>query len=121
MRRAVSARHTTELEALLVDDRFDGDVYPAEPMARHTMYRIGGPARFYVQTASVGALVRLVEVCERTGVPWVVVGRGSNLLVADEGFPGVVVTLGGQTPLKLANALAEAGVPIMGTSPEAIF
>ena len=94
MRRAVSARHTTELEALLVDDRFDGDVYPAEPMARHTMYRIGGPARFYVQTASVGALVRLVEVCERTGVPWVVVGRGSNLLVADEGFPGVVVTLG---------------------------
>ena len=33
---------------------------------------------------------------------------------------GVVVTLGGQTPLKLANALAEAGVPIMGTSPEAI-
>ena len=40
MRRAVSARHTTELEALLVDDRFDGDVYPAEPMARHTMYRI---------------------------------------------------------------------------------
>ena len=94
MRRAVSARHTTELEALLVDDRFDGDVYRAEPMARHTMYRIGGPARFYVQTASVGALVRLVEVCERTGVPWVVVGRGSNLLVADEGFPGVVVTLG---------------------------
>nr|WP_246600075.1 UDP-N-acetylmuramate dehydrogenase [Gordonibacter massiliensis (ex Traore et al. 2017)] len=63
-------------------------------MARHTMYRIGGPARFYVQVASVGALARLVEVCERTGVPWTVVGRGSNLLVADEGFPGVVVTLG---------------------------
>ena len=67
VRRAVSARHTTALEALLVDDRFDGDVYPAEPMARHTMYRIGGPARFYVQTASVGALVRLVEVCEQHG------------------------------------------------------
>ncbi|MBC2890632.1 UDP-N-acetylmuramate dehydrogenase [Gordonibacter massiliensis (ex Traore et al. 2017)] len=90
----MSARHTSELEALLVDDRFDGDVYPSEPMARHTMYRIGGPARFYVQVASVGALARLVEVCERTGVPWTVVGRGSNLLVADEGFPGVVVTLG---------------------------
>ena len=43
------------------------------------MYRIGGPARFYVQTASVGALVRLVEVCERTGVPWVVVGRGRDV------------------------------------------
>lgn len=90
----MTARHASPLEALLVDDRFDGDVYPGEPLSRHTTYRIGGPARFYVQVASVGALARLVEVCERTGVPWTVVGRGSNLLVADEGFPGVVVTLG---------------------------
>ena len=50
----MTARHTSPLEALLVDDAFDGDVYPSEPMARHTMYRIGGPARFYVQVASVG-------------------------------------------------------------------
>ncbi|OUO95293.1 UDP-N-acetylenolpyruvoylglucosamine reductase [Gordonibacter sp. An232A] len=90
----MTARHTSELEALLVDDAFDGDVYPNEPMSRHTMYRIGGPARFYVQVGSVGALKRLVETCERTGVPWTAVGRGSNLLVADEGYPGVVVTLG---------------------------
>lgn len=90
----MTARHTSALEALLVDDAFDGDVYPAEPMSRHTMYRIGGPARFYVQVASVGALKRLVEVCEASAVPWVAVGRGSNLLVADEGFRGVVITLG---------------------------
>lgn len=90
----MTARHTSALEALLVDDAFEGDVYPAEPMARHTMYRIGGPARFYVQIASVGALKRLVEVCESSAVPWVVVGRGSNLLVADEGFSGVIITLG---------------------------
>lgn len=90
----MTARHTSALEALLVDDAFEGDVYPAEPMARHTMYRIGGPARFYVQVASVGALKRLVEVCVSSGVPWVAVGRGSNLLVSDEGFPGVVITLG---------------------------
>lgn len=90
----MTARHTSKLEALLVDERFEGDVYPAELMARHTMYRIGGPARFYVQVASLGALMQLVEVCEQTAVPWVVVGRGSNLLVADEGFPGVVIVLG---------------------------
>ncbi|MCI8468687.1 MAG: UDP-N-acetylmuramate dehydrogenase [Eggerthellaceae bacterium] len=88
------ARHASPLQSLLVDDRFDGDVYPREPMARHTTYRIGGPARFFVRVGSVGALARLVEVCEEQGVPWVVVGRGSNLLVADEGFPGVVVSLG---------------------------
>ncbi len=45
----MTARHASPLEALLVDDRFDGDVYPGEPLSRHTTYRIGGPARFYVQ------------------------------------------------------------------------
>ncbi len=90
----MTARHTSPLEALLVDGSFDGDVYPNEPMARHTMYRIGGPARFFVQVGSVGSLKRLVEVCEESGVEWVAVGRGSNLLVADEGYRGVVVALG---------------------------
>ena len=90
----MTARHASPLEALLVDDRFDGDVYPGEPLSRHTTYRIGGPARFYVQAGSVRALTRLVEACEQTDVPWVVIGRGSNLLVADEGYPGVAVSLG---------------------------
>lgn len=90
----MSARHATPLQALLVDDAFDGDIYPREPMARHTTYRIGGPARFYVRVGSLGALTRLVGVCADQGIPWVVAGRGSNLLVADEGFPGVVISLG---------------------------
>ncbi len=90
----MTARHASALDALLVDDKFDGDVYPGEPMSRHTTYRIGGPARYYVQVGSVHALKRLVEACGQMDVPWVVVGRGSNLLVADAGFPGVVVSLG---------------------------
>lgn len=90
----MAARHTSPLQALLVDERFDGDVYPNEPMARHTTYRIGGPARFYVRANSVGAFTQLVDACGKEGVSWVVVGRGSNLLVSDEGFPGVVITLG---------------------------
>ena len=90
----MSARHTSELEALLVEEDFDGDVYPNEPMSRHTTYRIGGPARFFVRVGSVGALRRLVEECEATGTPWTVVGRGSNLLVSDDGYEGVVVALG---------------------------
>ena len=58
----MAARHAcSPLEALLVDSSFEADVYPDEPMRRHTMYRIGGPARFYVQVASIGALKRLVQ------------------------------------------------------------
>ncbi len=91
----MAARHAANaLEALLVDRTFDADVYPDEPMKRHTMYRIGGPARFYVQVASLGALKRLIDACTQSGAPWVAVGRGSNLLVSDEGFYGVVIALG---------------------------
>lgn len=88
------ARHASPLQSLLVDDRFDGDVYPNEPMSRHTTYRIGGPARFFVRVNSVGALTGLIDVCASEGVPHLLVGRGSNVLVADEGFAGVVVALG---------------------------
>lgn len=88
------ARHTSELQALLVDRHFDGDVLPNEPMSRHTTYRIGGPARFLVQVDSIGSLTKLIAACDSESVPWVIVGRGSNLLVADEGYPGVVIVLG---------------------------
>ncbi len=83
----MAARHTSPLQALLVDERFDGDIYAHEPMSRHTAYRLGGPARFYVRVASVGALTRLVDVCESEGVPWAVVGRGSEPARRRRGFP----------------------------------
>lgn len=90
----MTARHASRLEALLVDSAFEGDVYPNEPMARHTTYRIGGPARFFASIDSIGALMRVVEACDDSGTPWVVVGRGSNLLVSDDGYDGVVLSLG---------------------------
>lgn len=88
------ARHASPLQSLLVDDRLDADVYPNEPMARHTTLRIGGPARFYVRAGSISALSAVVALCTDQSIPWTVVGRGSNLLVADEGFDGVVISLG---------------------------
>jgi len=90
----MTAKHTTALQALLVDDRFDGDVYPQEAMSRHTTYKIGGPARFLVTVSSLGALTKLIETCNETSTDWVMIGKGSNLLVSDEGFDGVVIVLG---------------------------
>lgn len=88
------ARHASPLQALLVDESFDGDVYFNEPMARHTTYRIGGPSRYFVQVGSLGALNKLVSACQQSDTPWMVAGRGSNLLVSDDGFPGVMIALG---------------------------
>ena len=90
----MTARHASRLEALFVDVAFDGDVYPNEPMARHTSYRIGGSARFFARVDSLGALVQTIEACEDCATSWIVVGRGSNLLVSDEGYDGVVIGLG---------------------------
>ncbi len=88
------ARHTSGLDALISGSAFDGDFYSNELMARHTSYRIGGPARYYLLCNSVQTLSSIIRTCDEENIPWIIVGRGSNLLVADEGFPGAVITLG---------------------------
>lgn len=74
--------------------RFEGSVLEHEPMSRHTTYRIGGPARYYIQADTLPALVAACDVLRARGIPWVALGKGSNVLVSDEGFDGAVVTLG---------------------------
>lgn len=73
-----------------------GTVSLDESMARHTTYRIGGPAALYVECDSVADLALTLDVLSEEGLEWTVVGRGSNLLVADEGYDGAVVVLGGE-------------------------
>ncbi|MZP43930.1 UDP-N-acetylmuramate dehydrogenase [Heliobacterium gestii] len=65
-----------------------------EPMSRHTTWRIGGPADLFVDPADESDLAGLVRRCREAGVPWLVVGIGSNLLVSDNGIRGVVIHLG---------------------------
>jgi len=64
-----------------------------ESLARHTTLRIGGPADAYVEPASEADLAAVVAFCRGRGLPWFVIGRGSNLLVRDGGFRGVVLSL----------------------------
>ena len=63
----------------------DTDVIEDERLARHTSYRIGGKADLFVTCHSYHALRRAVAVLDREQVPWVIIGKGSNLLVADDG------------------------------------
>jgi UDP-N-acetylmuramate dehydrogenase len=63
-------------------------------MARHTSYRIGGAASLYVECATVADINRCLAVCSEHELSWCVVGKGSNLLVSDEGFGGAIITLG---------------------------
>lgn len=64
------------------------------PLGALTTYRVGGNARLMVRVDGIEVLARVGEVASETGVPVLVVGRGSNMLVADGGFDGIAVTFG---------------------------
>jgi UDP-N-acetylenolpyruvoylglucosamine reductase len=64
-----------------------------EPLARRTTLRVGGPADVYVEPASEEDLASALQFCARSRLPFFVLGRGSNLLVKDGGFRGVVICL----------------------------
>jgi len=65
----------------------------AEPLARHTTLRVGGPADVFVEPASVADLSATVKFCGVNRRPFFILGRGSNLLVRDGGVRGVVISL----------------------------
>lgn len=65
------------------------------PLAAATTYKVGGPARWYAEIDGEGLLPELGEALRLDPVPVLVLGRGSNVLIADTGFPGLVVRLGG--------------------------
>ena len=69
-------------------------VRAAEPMSRHTSFRIGGKAAMLVECDELSALTEALEILAEEDVDWRVLGKGSNLLVSDEGYAGAVVVLG---------------------------
>lgn len=73
-----------------------------EPLARHTTFRIGGPAAVFCCPQTVAELTRTLELCRAHGVRTYLLGNGSNILFADAGFAGAVVCLTGlATPVSV--------------------
>ncbi len=61
------------------------------PLAPFTTYRVGGPAAVLVRPRSIDDLARVAEARAASGLPVLTVGRGSNLLISDAGYPGLAV------------------------------
>lgn len=64
-----------------------------EPMSRHTTFRIGGPADYFLMPQDPEELQKIIEICSQHGIPWFIMGNGSNLLVSDQGYRGAVIQL----------------------------
>lgn len=70
------------------------NIYLQEPMAGHTTFRIGGPADCLVELESEEQLIRVQNYLNKVELPYFILGNGSNLLVSDEGYRGVVLRIG---------------------------
>lgn len=97
--------------------RCRGEVLRDEPLSRHTTWRVGGPAAALFRPANHVDLVKAARLLNGAELPWLVLGGGSNLLVRDGGFPGVVIELCHFNAVRIgADGIveAEAGVRLNG-------
>lgn len=96
-----------------------------EPLASRTSFGIGGPAEFFLELARPEAIERAIEGCRERGIPYLLLGAGTNLLIADKGVEGLVVRVvnrehaidgtrvragAGLKMMRLARIVADAGL-----------
>ncbi|NOZ55736.1 MAG: FAD-binding protein, partial [Calditrichaeota bacterium] len=92
-----------------------GAVLFEEPLARHTTYKIGGPAEVYARPSTLEDVRKLLRIATEASVPVFVIGEGSNLLVSDAGVRGVVLDLrdaAGQLVIRDEEVEVGAGLPL---------
>ena len=94
----------------LAGDRVKKD----EPLSRHTTFRIGGPADYFVTPESEDELAAVVALCRRFEIPFFLLGNGSDLLVSDKGYPGFIIkVVGGLTDLTVEGNKICAGSGVL--------
>lgn len=85
-----------ELDEQLYDLLGADSIKKEEPMKEHTTFRIGGPADYFIVPKSKEMILEVLKLCREWKIPVYVVGNGSNLLVGDKGFRGVILHIGRQ-------------------------
>lgn len=83
-----------ELYRVLYEIVGEGNILENEPLAKHTTFRIGGPARYFLTPGSEETLKEAILMCKENDIDFYVIGNGSNLLVSDKGYDGVVIKIG---------------------------
>ena len=94
-----------------------------EPMSRHTTFRVGGPADFFVTPKAKEEVRDVVRICKEAGMPYYIIGNGSNLLVSDAGYRGVIVQIYKEmNEVKIEGDLvkAQAGALLSGIAAKAL-
>ena len=86
-----------------------GRVLSNESMARHTSFKIGGPAEVFVTPQNTAQLAAVWQACQKAGYPVTVLGGGNNVLVSDAGIKGVVIVTSQMNEIKIEGSIITAG------------
>lgn len=101
----------------------DEQVLRDEPMQKHTTFRVGGPADYFVMPETIEQVQKVVTLCKEEEIPYYIVGNGSNLLVSDKGYRGVIIQIGkrfGQIEVKGNQITAQAGALLSAVANRAL-
>ncbi|PWM78273.1 MAG: UDP-N-acetylenolpyruvoylglucosamine reductase [Phascolarctobacterium sp.] len=90
----MSVNNSVNQLAEVLKQKMPGHVYCAEPMKKHTSFKIGGPADILVQPQNADGLAQALAAARDYEVPVTILGNGSNVLVRDKGIRGLVIQLG---------------------------
>ena len=69
------------------------EIIENEIMSKHTTFKIGGPARFFLMPKTYNQIIEIIQLCNKYKVYYFILGNGSNLLVSDEGYYGVIIQI----------------------------
>lgn len=104
---------TNELDQYI--ESHDIQVLLDEPLSLHCTWRIGGPASVMVLPSRAEQVRDVIQIAQANDLPWIVIGKGSNLLFSDEGFAGVVIKLDrpfSQVTIQDRQVTAQSGVSV---------
>jgi len=83
----INVEFVRNLNAILNKD----EIFENEKMSKHTTFKIGGPAKYFVKPKTIEQIIQIIQLCNKYNVHYFVLGNGSNLLVSDNGYYGVVI------------------------------
>ena len=69
------------------------EIFENEMMNKHTTFELGGPAKFFIKPKSVNKIIKVLQLCKEYSIEYFILGNGSNLLVSDEGYDGLVINI----------------------------
>lgn len=89
----MSEKNTCNIYDKVVDIVGEENVHTDEPMSRHTTFRIGGSADYFVKPGNADEIAAVIAVCREYNIPYFILGNGSNLLVSDDGYRGMIINI----------------------------